>query len=280
MIHTPHLEVQYINEPVCFHHTLRLHRTIPHTSLLEITKHAKIDMTVAVDVFASLGYRTEVLKRLLSATVFDLLLIFFVLYILSSIVQYLLRLPHSSSPFSKKSSHDGFLRISQLPQLSSAIPWFGHLLGLQRDTARYVNTVIASTAAQIFTINIPFKQIIVVNPSLDKQLSRHVSDTGLAQILAHVGSRVFGLGPSTIRVILDTDPRRLHQVEFGRTENLKALSECSGVFVWDEMNKMGPATEVDLAHWMFGLTVSATASAVWGVENPWRMDREFAEEFM
>ncbi|KAL2694686.1 hypothetical protein Neosp_001272 [[Neocosmospora] mangrovei] len=238
-------------------------------------------MAVAIDVFAFLGYKTEVLNgRLLLSAVVDLALIFWFLSILSSIVRYLLPILQSSFPSSKKSSHDGYLRISQLPQLSSTIPWFGHLLGLQRDTTRYVNTVIASTAAQVFTINIPFKQIIVVNPSLDKQLARHVSDTGLAQILAYVGSRVFGLGPATIQVILDTDPRRLHQVEFGRPENLKALSECSGVFIWDEMNKMAPSTEVDLAHWMFGLTVSATASAVWGVKNPWRMDREFAEEFM
>ncbi|KAM0427785.1 hypothetical protein ACHAPT_007242 [Fusarium lateritium] len=237
-------------------------------------------MAVAVDVFASLGYRTELLNRLLSAAIFELVLIFLVLYILSYIVQYLLQLLQTSSPFSKKSTHDGFLRISQLPHQPSTIPWFGHLLGLQRDTTRYVNSLIASTASQIFTINIAFKNIIVVNPSLDRQLSRHVSDTGLAQILAYVGSRVFGLGPSTIQVILDTDPRRLHQAEFGRPENLRALSECSGVFIWDEMNKMAPVNEVDLAHWMFGLTVSATASAVWGVDNPWRMDREFSEEFM
>ncbi|RMJ03330.1 hypothetical protein CDV36_015142 [Fusarium kuroshium] len=237
-------------------------------------------MAVSIDAFASKGNSIERFKLLLVTAIADLILIILTLYTLFSFVQYLLHHRKTFSFFSKKSAHDGFIRISQLPQLSSPIPYFGHLLGLQRDTTRYVNSVIASTAAQIFAINIPFKQIIVVNPSLDKQLARHVSDTGLAQILAHVGARVFGLGPNTIQVILDTDPRRFHQVEFGSPENLKALSECSGVFIWDEMNKMTPSTEVDLAHWMFGLTVSATASAVWGVKNPWRMDREFAEEFM
>lgn len=102
----------------------------------------------------------------------------------------------------------------------------------------------------------------------------------MAQILAYVGPRVFSLGQKTVQVILDADPRPLHKVEFGRPENLKALSERSSVFLWDQMDKMPMTSEVDLAHWMFKLTVSATASAVWGTKNPWRMDNEFSEEFM
>ncbi|KAH7122904.1 cytochrome P450 [Dactylonectria macrodidyma] len=181
---------------------------------------------------------------------------------------------------SKIPLHTGLLSVSKLPNLAGAIPWVGHLLGLQNNSARYVNRLLASTAAPIFTINIPFKRIIVANTSMDRSLSRHTSETGLAQILAYVGPRVFGLGAKTIRVILDADPRPLHKVEFGGIENLKALSERSGTFVWDQMNQMPAHSEVNLAHWMFGMTVSATASAVWGVENPWRMDHEFAEEFM
>ncbi|KAF4980369.1 hypothetical protein FZEAL_3599 [Fusarium zealandicum] len=237
-------------------------------------------MSALLDVYSTLAYRTPVLGSLLSSVVVEILLISLGLYILSSLVQYPLQLLQSSSlSSSKRPFHSGF-GISQLPRLSAAIPWFGHLLGLQRDSARYINRVIASTAAPIFTIDIPFKRIIVANPSIDRQLARHVSDTGLAQILAHVGPRVFSLGQSTVRIILDADPRPLHKVEFGGVENLKALSERSGVFLWDEMNKMDAVNDVDLAHWMFGLTVSATANAVWGVENPWRMDREFSEEFM
>ncbi|KAM5341678.1 hypothetical protein ACJ41O_014709 [Fusarium nematophilum] len=237
-------------------------------------------MATALEVYSSLAYKAPVLDRLLSSVVFELVLISLALYILSSVAQHLLRLVQSSSFSPEKSLQTGLLSVSRLPRLYSSIPWVGHLLGLQRDSARYVNRLIASTAAPIFTINIPFKRIIVANPSLDRQLSRHVSDTGLAQILAYVGPRVFSLGPSTIQVILDADPRPLHKVEFGGPENLRALSERSGVFVWDEMSRMEARSEVDLAHWMFGLTVSATASAVWGVENPWRMDREFSEEFM
>ncbi|KAH6989486.1 cytochrome P450 [Ilyonectria sp. MPI-CAGE-AT-0026] len=188
----------------------------------------------------------------------------------------------SDSPFTsdKIPLHTGLLSVSRLPNIAGSIPWVGHLLGLQNDSARYVNRLLASTAAPIFTINIPFKRIIVASPSMDRSLSRHTSETGLAQILAYVGPRVFSLGPETIRVILDANPRPLHKVEFGDMENLKALSERSGTFVWDQMNQMPFHSEVNLAHWMFGMTVSATASAVWGVQNPWRMDREFAEEFM
>ncbi|KAF4985813.1 hypothetical protein FDECE_16295 [Fusarium decemcellulare] len=235
-------------------------------------------MAVIFDGYSSLASGAPVLNRLLSSALLEIILICFIFCLLAALVQYLLPLLQSSSSSSSKKS--GLLSVSQLPRLSSLIPWVGHLIGLQRDSARYINRVIASTTAPIFTINIPFKRIIVANPSLDRLLARHVSDTGLAQILAYVGPRVFSLGPSTIRVILDCDPRPLHKVEFGGPENIRALSERSGVFLWDQMNKMPSVSQIDLAHWMFGLTVSATASAVWGVENPWRMDREFSEEFM
>lgn len=184
----------------------------------------------------------------------------------------------SSSTTQDKPSSSSIL--SSLPNLPSTIPYLGHLIGLQLDSTRYVNRLLASSPADIFTIDIPFKRIILARPSMDRALSRHVSDTGLAQILAHVGTRVFGLGQETIRVILDADPRPLHKVEFGGVENLALLSETSGVFVWEEMDKVQTGERVPLARWLFRLTVSATASAVWGVENPWRMDDEFAEEFM
>ncbi|PIL37513.1 cytochrome P450 [Ganoderma sinense ZZ0214-1] len=185
-----------------------------------------------------------------------------------------------SAPLSanNKAPH-GHLSISHLPSFPSPFPWIGHLLGLQNDSARYVNRLLAS-APQVFTISLPFKRVVVVNPSLERHLARHVHDTGLAQILAYVGPRVFNLGPRAIQVILDIDPRALHRVKFGATENVQALSERSSTFIWSEMEKLPLKSNLKLAHWMFGLTVSATASAVWGVENPWRMDPEFAQEFM
>ncbi|KAK7426284.1 hypothetical protein QQZ08_007184 [Neonectria magnoliae] len=241
-------------------------------------------MAVAPEVWSSTA-KAPVLNHFLSSLTVEIILVVALLYILAPLGRYLLRLlrssPDSFTSDSKIPHHTGLSSVSQLPVLSAAIPWVGHLLGLQNNSGRYVNHLIASTAAPIFTINIPFKRIIVANPSsMDRNLSRHTTDTGLAQILAYVGPRVFGLSSKTIDIILDTDPRPLHKVEFGGVDNLKALSERSGVFAWGEMNQMPAVNEVSLARWMFGLTVSATASAVWGVENPWRMDHEFAEEFM
>lgn len=238
--------------------------------------------TPAFDLYAHLALRSKLFEPVLSSFVGEIILLALALYILVPLARFILHLfqSSSSSSSSKASGFTGLLRVSQLPHVFPTIPWVGHLIGLQRDSARYVNRLIASTTSPIFTINIPFKRIIITNPSLDRQLSRHVNDTGLAQILAYVGPRVFSLGQKTVQIILNADPRPLHKVEFGGVENLKALSDRSGVFLWDEMQKMSAVNELDLAHWMFGLTVSATASAVWGEKNPWRMDREFSEEFM
>lgn len=167
----------------------------------------------------------------------------------------------------------------QLPHISSTIPWIGHLFGFQYGGTAYLNRLFSSTPFPVFTINMPFK-IIMVNPAFDRNLARHVSDTGLAQILAHVGPRVFNLSRDTINLILNTDPRPLHKVEFSDRHNHQQLTKRSSEFIWHQMNQLPQESEVDLAHWLFGLSVSATASAVWGPENPWRMDREFAENFM
>lgn len=243
-------------------------------------------MAVVTSVWTSLSSKAPAVDYAVLTLILEGILLVIFVYVILPLFRSFIRSAQASSSRefyaedTKIPLRTGILSVSQLPTLSSMIPWVGHLLGLQNNSARYVNRLIASTAAPIFTINIPFKRIIVASPSMDRNLSRHTSETGLAQILAFVGPRVFSLGPKTIDVILDADPRPLHKVKFGDVDNLKALSERSGVFVWDEMDKMPASSEVDLAHWMFGLTVSATANAVWGVENPWRMDREFAEEFM
>ncbi|EJD40136.1 cytochrome P450, partial [Auricularia subglabra TFB-10046 SS5] len=180
----------------------------------------------------------------------------------------------------KLSLHESSLELSELPSVCSTIPILGHLLGLQRNSARYVNEVLTSTSASLFTIRIPFKTIVLAHPSMDRILSRHVADTGLAQILALVGRRVFGFGDDAVRAIASIDPRPLHRAEFGRPENLQRLTMQSSRFLWDEIARAPRESEVDLGHWMFRMTVSATACAVWGNENPWRMDDEFAESFM
>ncbi|KAI1795100.1 cytochrome P450 [Ganoderma leucocontextum] len=234
-------------------------------------------MSLINDSYIPFDFKALALNHILSSLTLGILIILSLIYIILPL-SHLLISYFSLLSSDAKTPHD-HLPISHLPSFPSPIPWIGHLLGLQRDSARYVNRLLAS-APPIFTIALPFKDIVIVNPSLERHLARHVHDTGLAQILAYVGPRVFNLGPRAIQVVLDTDPRPLHKVEFGDAGNLRALSERSSTFIWSKMDKLPIKSNIKLAHWMFGLTVSATASAVWGVENPWRMDPEFAQEFM
>ncbi|KAF7546141.1 hypothetical protein G7046_g9394 [Stylonectria norvegica] len=238
-------------------------------------------MSAVHDIYTSLAFKANhPLSHLLSSFTVEIIVIAVCLLILVPLARFLFYLFTQTDSYSKLSGQTGSVKVSQLPNLAATIPWIGHLIGLQNNSARYINRLIFSTASPIFTINIPFKRIIVANPSLDRHLSRHVNDTGLAQILAYVGPRVFSLGERTIQVILDAEPRPLHKVEFGSVDSLRALTERSSSFLWDEMDKMPAVNHVHLAHWMFKATVSATANAVWGTKNPWRMDGEFAEEFM
>ncbi|KAF5024310.1 hypothetical protein F66182_3587 [Fusarium sp. NRRL 66182] len=203
-----------------------------------------------------------------------LLLFSFAVYILPSVAGYLLRSLHKRSP------NKNTLSISRLPRLSGVVPWIGHLCGLSIDSSRYINRLIASTTAPIFTINIPGARITIVNPSLDRYLARHASDTGLAQVLAYVGPRMFGLDQETIKAVFDYNPQPLHRFKFGHAENIVSLTQRSGSFSFDQVANMPETSEVYIGRWLFELTVATTASAVWGVKNPWRMDKEFSNEFM
>ncbi|KAM0498706.1 hypothetical protein ACHAP8_005925 [Fusarium lateritium] len=115
---------------------------------------------------------------------------------------------------------------------------------------------------------------------MDRVLSRHVSDTGLAQVLVYVGPRLFGLKKDTIDAVFGYNPQPLHKQKFGHTENIVSLNQRSSTNVRDRVALMPELNELQIGRWVFELTVSATASAVWGVKNPWSMDQEFSNEFM
>jgi hypothetical protein len=153
-------------------------------------------------------------------------------------------------------------------------------MGLTIDSSRYINRLIASTTARIFTINIPFARITVCHPSMDRVLSRHVNDTGLAQVLVYVGPRLFGLQEDTVKAVFAYNPQPLHKQKFGHAENIVSLNQRSSTNIRDRVAKMPELSEVLIGRWVFELTVSATASAAWGVKNPWSMDQEFSNEFM
>ncbi|QPC76082.1 hypothetical protein HYE68_006834 [Fusarium pseudograminearum] len=209
-------------------------------------------------------------------------LIFFLVaaYVLPILTRRLLRYVASPTSFSEKSSGHGTPSISNLPRLSGVVPWLGHLMGLTIDSTRYINSLIASTTAPIFTINIPFARITVCHPSMDRVLSRHVNDTGLAQVLVYVGPRLFGLKQDTIKAVFGYNPQPLHKQKFGHAENIVSLNQRSSTNIRDRVAKMPEVNELLIGRWVFELAVSATASAVWGVANPWSMDQEFSNEFM
>ncbi|KAI1058749.1 hypothetical protein LB507_003654 [Fusarium sp. FIESC RH6] len=209
-----------------------------------------------------------------------LILFFLTPFILPLLARRLLRYISSPASFNEKTFDTGSPSISNLPRLSGVVPWLGHLMGLTIDSTRYINKLIASTTAPIFTINIPFARITVCHPSMDRVLSRHVNDTGLAQVLVYVGPRLFGLKSETVKAVFAYNPQPLHKQKFGHAENIISLNQRSSANIRDRVAKMPDAIEVLVGRWVFELTVSATASAVWGVANPWSMDQEFSEEFM
>jgi hypothetical protein len=216
-----------------------------------------------------------------SANLIPTLILFYIAaYILPILTRRLLRHIASPTSFNEKTFSNGSPSISHLPRLSGVVPWLGHLMGLTIDSTRYINSLIASTTAPIFTINIPFARITVCHPSMDRVLSRHVNDTGLAQVLVYVGPRLFGLKKDTIDAVFGYNPQPLHKQKFGHAENIVSLNQRSSTNIRDRVALMPELNELQIGRWVFELTVSATASAVWGVKNPWSMDQEFSNEFM
>ncbi|KAF9773805.1 hypothetical protein IL306_008319 [Fusarium sp. DS 682] len=201
-------------------------------------------------------------------------------YVLPALARRLLQFLSSPSSFKEKTFTNDAPSISNLPRLSGVVPWLGHLFGLTIDSTCYINRLIKSTTAPIFTINIPFARITVCHPSMDRVLSRHVNDTGLAQVLVYVGPRLFGLKEETIKAVFGYNPQPLHKQKFGHAENIVSLNQRSSTNIRDRVMKMPKTNEVLVGRWVFELTVSATASAVWGVANPWSMDQDFSNEFM
>jgi hypothetical protein len=228
-------------------------------------------------------HQTQVFDHLplLSYHLLSTLIIFsLAIYVLPALTRRLLHFLSSPNSFHEKSYTHGAPSISNLPRLSGVVPWLGHLFGLTIDSTRYINRLIASTTAPIFTINIPFARITVCHPSMDRVLSRHVNDTGLAQVLVYVGPRLFGLKEDTIKAVFEYNPHPLHKQKFGHAENIVSLNQRSSKNTSDRVRDMADVNEVLIGRWVFEMTVSATASAVWGVANPWSMDQEFSNEFM
>lgn len=224
--------------------------------------------------------QTQALSSLTINLIPTFILFSVAVYVLPTLTRRLLQFLSSPSSFKEKPFTNGTPSISNLPRLSGVVPWLGHLFGLTIDSTRYINRLIKSTTAPIFTINIPFARITVCHPSMDRVLSRHVNDTGLAQVLVYVGPRLFDLKEETIKAVFGYNPQPLHKQKFGHAENIVSLNQLSSNNIRDRVMRMPETNEVLVGRWVFELAVSATASAVWGVANPWSMDQDFSNEFM
>ena len=169
---------------------------------------------------------------------------------------------------------------SNIPHVHHIIPYIGHVLSLQRQSAKYVHGLMLGAASPLFSINIMSRRVIIANPAMDKALAKHTKDTGLAQVMSVIGASIFSLSQMTIDNISENDPRAQHQEEFLDHTRLKKLIDVSQSYAAEKVQR-SEAQQVELSAWVFNLTVQATAAAIWGPENPWNGDdKEFTAKFM
>ncbi|KAH8121547.1 hypothetical protein ACSS6W_004692 [Trichoderma asperelloides] len=144
----------------------------------------------------------------------------------------------------------------------------------------FVYNAILNCARPVLSINIFPRKIVVTDPSMESVLSRHTSETSLANVIFLIGRRVFGLSDSTIEAIGGYDPRPIHVGEFSSASNARALLATMAETTGQKLQSQPDVQETELGPWLFKLTSSAVASALWGPESPWVVDEEFQNQFM
>ncbi|PHH77094.1 hypothetical protein CDD82_3671 [Ophiocordyceps australis] len=167
-----------------------------------------------------------------------------------------------------------------LPHVSSWVPVLGHVMALRQRGGRYIHELIQQTPAQLFTINVLCKRILVAGPSVDRALARHVQETSLAQVVSLMGQRSLGLGDAGVRAIAEHDPRPVHRSLFSTADGVAGLTEAAVDYVRAKVQRQPRRQEVKLGRFVFDLVVGAAARALWGEENPWTSDAEFMEQFI
>lgn len=167
-----------------------------------------------------------------------------------------------------------------LPHLPSAIPFVGHALSLQANGGHHVRQLLLDAPWPLFSINILWKRLIVVHPSLDRVLARHVDDTSLVQSITLVGARALELSPKALQIFAEYDPRPTHAHAISSPQEYAAGHEAATACLRRHFARQPAAQEVWLGRWLFDAVVDAVAHAAWGPANPWSMDRGFMDRFM
>lgn len=144
----------------------------------------------------------------------------------------------------------------------------------------FVYNAILNCASPVLSINVFPRKIVVTDPSMESALSRHTSETSLANVIFLIGRRVFGLSDSSIQAIGGYDPRPVHVGEFSSASNARGLLAAMAETTGQKLQSQPDVQETELGPWLFKLTSSAVASALWGPESPWVADEEFQNQFM
>ncbi|RDA82491.1 hypothetical protein CP532_2568 [Ophiocordyceps camponoti-leonardi (nom. inval.)] len=207
-----------------------------------------------------------------------LVLILFALFSLFTFARRILSQAGDLLPSSPR--RQGKFWPEQIPHVSSTIPWIGHAMELRRRGARYIHQLILNAPAPVFSINLLSRKVLVVHPSLERTLARHVDDTSLARIISLIGQRSLGLSESGVDVIGAYDPRPVHAQLFAAADGSARLAEQSARFVRDHSLRQPDEQRVLIGRWLFDAVVGATAHALWGERNPWNEDSEFMRQFI
>ncbi|RDA93262.1 hypothetical protein CP533_6518 [Ophiocordyceps camponoti-saundersi (nom. inval.)] len=229
---------------------------------------------MAVQILSSSGLFDE---AVLSFEV-RLVLILFVLFTLFTSARRFFSQASDLLPSSPR--RQGKLWPEALPHVSSPIPWIGHAIELRRRGARYIHQLILNAPAPVFSINLLSRKVLVVHPSLERALARHVDDTSLARIISLIGQRSLGLSESGVDVIGAYDPRPVHAQLFAAADGSARLAEQSARFVREHSLRQPDEQRVLIVRWLFDAVVGATAHALWGERNPWNEDSEFMRQFI
>ncbi|KAL7901799.1 cytochrome P450 [Trichoderma sp. TUCIM 5745] len=168
------------------------------------------------------------------------------------------------------------------PHVSSSFPYHFLLLLLLIAPLLYsfVYNAILNCASPVLSINIFPRKIVVTDPSMESALSRHTSETSLANVIFLIGRRVFDLSDSSIQAIGGYDPRPVHRGEFSSANNARALLAAMAETTGQKLRSQPDVQETELGPWLSKLTSSAVASALWGPQSPWVVDDEFQNQFM
>lgn len=144
----------------------------------------------------------------------------------------------------------------------------------------FVYNAVLNLARPTLSINIFPRKVLVTDPSMESILSRHTSETSLANVIFLIGRRVFDLSNETINAIGSYDPRPVHVGEFSSASNARALVGQVSTAANKRLQSQPDVQETELGPWLFKLTSSSVASALWGPESPWVVDDEFQTAFM